>query len=266
MITVSDQRRDRTPVRRREPQQRQRRRREDAGLRRMQPRDAAALQWLGEQYGAQYDVLSVLLARLAGKDRISVHAAREVALRWEAAGWAKRWRLPGGIWVVPTKAALQLTGRSQVHFPAPPEWTPQVARLPHTRAVAIVRLSYERQGSPGGEWISDRLLWQERRIKEQRMSARFPDAELRPEQGQRTAIEVELTIKSSLRYGQILSSYPAHISRLLWLTPSELVERLKGVLGRTLQENEFRGEPLSIDVQPLPQVGGLPYEMWEVKR
>jgi hypothetical protein len=253
------------------PMRRSRTRRRDAGAIRMLPRDAAALQWLGEQYGAQYDVLSVLLARLSERPdvggRVSVGTVRQIVDRWEKAGWVRRWRLPGGIWMVPTKKALQLTGRPQVYFPAPPEWTPQVVRLPHTRAAAIVRLAYELGGSREGEWISDRLLYQERHARGyEGLRDRIPDAELRPAEGPRHAVEVELTVKTELRYSQILQN--AGHARQWWVTWPESVERLKSLLLRAqaAAPEDSVAREVRFDVEPLPQVEGLPYEMWEVRR
>lgn len=248
--------------------ERKRSRRSDAGAVRMQERDAAALAWVAEQFGAPWDVLSVLLGRLAGRDRISISSVRQAIRRWESARWVTSHRLPGGVWVTPTARALEMVARPDYHAIEP--WLPQVPRLPHVRAVALVRLALEGSGTPG-QWVSDRLLEQEIRMKRWGgQTVRRPDALVRFPDGRELGLEVELTVKSAMRYRGIVDHTKRDLSAVQWLTWPEHVERLKTLLWDAKEQGRH---PVPIEVTELPRVTGtypepweLPYEAWRPTR
>lgn len=114
---------------------------------RLTPRDAAALTWLAEQYGAPLD----LVAQLLGTTRTRTY---EVVRRWKRAGWVKTGTpVPGPTWVAPTQA----TARAYLDRERLGDWSPSPGIAAHTRAVAAVRLWLG--FGPGVEgWTSERLL------------------------------------------------------------------------------------------------------------
>lgn len=251
--------------------------RSDIGAVRMQPRDAQALSWIAEQYGIPRDVLSVLLGRLRGQDRISVGSVRQVEARWQQAGWVTLHRLPGGVWVTLTRAALAMVARPD-YFAIEP-WIPQVTRLPHVRAVELVRLAFEAADSPG-EWISERLIEQDIRkgLHRRGLHKHRPDALIRREGEPVLSIEVELTLKRSDRYRAILNDSDHELSQL-WLTWPEQIERLKALLWQAREQARSEYRELPIEVRELPTVAGtyvtaegeqqawtLPYEAWRPQR
>jgi hypothetical protein len=256
--------------------------RSDIGAVRMQPRDAAALAWIGEQFGAPLDVLSVLLARLGKEplDRLTVSTVRTHVRRWESAGWVTSHRLPGGVWVTPTRRALEMVARPDYHALEP--WVPQVPRLPHVRAVALVRLAFEATNPPepqdpwgrppsGPRWVSERLLEQDIRMKRWgTTTTRRPDALIRFPDGQDLAIEVELTVKAPSRYREIVHHTSRRVAQVRWMTWPEHRERLLILL---MQAKEEDRHPTEIFVDELPAVRGtypepweLPYEAWRPER
>lgn len=262
--------------------------RSDIGAVRMQPRDAAALAWIGEQFGTPWDVLSVLLARLSGRldetgrpvDRVSISATRHVIRRWESAGWVTSHRLPGGVWVTPTRRALEMVARPDYHALEP--WVPQVPRLPHVRAVELVRLAFEATNPPepqdpwgrppsGPRWVSERLIEQDIRLKRWgTATTRRPDALIRFPDGQNVAIEVELTVKAATRYREIVDHTSRRVAQVRWMTWPEHRERLLTLL---MQAKEEERHPTEIFVDELPLVRGtypepweLPYEAWRPER
>jgi hypothetical protein len=122
-------------------------------------RDAAALTWLGEQYGARLDVLSVLLGRL-GETRapLSRWAVRDQVERWKRQRLVATERALGDTWVTPTRLGLDRVGLSGL-----PTWRVPVTRVRHCHGVNILRLWYE--GKPDAArapWISERMTYRER--------------------------------------------------------------------------------------------------------
>lgn len=123
-------------------------------------RDTAALQWVGEQYGARMDVLGVLLGRLGNGDGpVSLRTARDVVGRWVRLRLARTEPMPGGAWVTLTRPGVDVSGLGVMQtrrFPA------RLAR--HHHAVNVVRLAYEADPERAQEnpWVSERLTWRER--------------------------------------------------------------------------------------------------------
>lgn len=111
-------------------------------------RNPDALIFAADMYGVQLDQL----ARLTGGER----AARAVAARWRALGYAETGRLSQGpAWLWVTRAGLAACGRSyQVTQPG-------LGQLAHIRAVAAVRMALEAtKGYQAAEafWRSERRL------------------------------------------------------------------------------------------------------------
>ncbi len=94
-------------------------------------------------------------------------------------------------WVLPTAAGLRACGSS---FGV---WQPRIGLLAHVAAVNDVRLHVQGR-SPLAEWVCERTLARERAAGEH-----LPDGVVLVD-GQRVAIEVELTVKSRRRVTAIL--------------------------------------------------------------
>ena len=183
-------------------------RRSDVGPR-LTPRDASALTWLAEQYGAPLDVL----AALTGTSRDRTYA---MVRRWRAAGWIKTGTpVPGPTWVAPTQAtARQFLGRDRIG-----DWSPNPTTAAHTRAVSAVRL-WTRHGLDRPGWTSERLLRSETGYREtgQRVG-HLPDAVFLSAPGapggpeREVLVEVELTPKGRQRTAQAVHEVIAQSTR-----------------------------------------------------
>jgi hypothetical protein len=161
-------------------------------------RDLEVLGWLGEQYGARVDQLEILLdcgartiqrviGRLGDQDLVST----------------RRLLVGEPAWVIPTSAGLRATGHGYG------TWTPRLGLLTHVAAVNDVRLHIQAR-SPESEWIPERLLARERQAGEH-----LPDAVVLVD-GQRVAIEVELTVKSQRRITAILNELASRHDAVLY--------------------------------------------------
>jgi hypothetical protein len=161
-------------------------------------RDLEIVGWLGEQYGARTDQLEILLG-------CGPRTVQRVLVRLRDAGLITTRRLLVGdpTWVIPTGAGLRAAGH---RFPA---WQPRVGLLTHVAAVNDVRLHVQAR-SPGSEWVAERLLARERRAGEH-----LPDAVVLVD-GQRVAIEVELTIKSQRRVTAILDELASRFDTIIY--------------------------------------------------
>jgi DNA-binding transcriptional ArsR family regulator len=161
-------------------------------------RDLELVGWLGEQYGARTDQLEVLLG-------CGPRTVQRVLARLRDAGLVTSRRLLVGdpAWVIPTGAGLRAAGHD---FAA---WQPRIGLLAHVAAVNDVRLHVQAR-SPGSEWIAERLLARERQAGEH-----LPDAVVLVD-GQRVAIEVELTVKSQRRVTAILDELAGRFDTVLY--------------------------------------------------
>lgn len=176
--------------------ERQRARRSDAGKPRLTPRDAMALEWLAQMYGAPQDVVASLLGATIDRSYKVVERwvrARQVDTATVDAGY--RW-----IWTPPTAASAWLGWQ-------PPNWRPRLGTAMHVRATAEIRLAF--CGSSLEGWVSERLLRHEasqdvgRRMSGQRV-AHIPDGLLLLPTGQPCRIEAELSPKEIGRVESIL--------------------------------------------------------------
>jgi len=106
-------------------------------------------------------------------------------------------------WVLPTTAGLRACGSS---FGV---WQPKLALLAHVAAVNDVRLHIQ-QCSPDSQWTPERTLARDRRAGEH-----LPDAVVLTD-GQRVAIEVELTVKSQRRVTAILDDLAGRFDAVVY--------------------------------------------------
>lgn len=175
----------------------ERRRRVDAGTVRQTPRDAGALEWLAQMYGAPLD----LIARGLG---VSDSRAWSIADRWRRAGWAEIGKITvGPLWVWPT----QSTARTYLGWDVP-AWAPRQTTAAHTRAVCEARI-WAQGGLQPEDWSSDRMLRHEAAKGQLRQRGQemphVPDGLLTKADGSRWLVEVELTPKTPQRTYRILS-------------------------------------------------------------
>jgi hypothetical protein len=235
-------------------------------------RDARALRWLAEMYGARWDLLRVLLARLGedpSKTMVSDRAVREAVARWEQAGWVTRLRFYRETWVHPTRAGLRLANAAKEDGNGDPfeVWVPAATKLAHTHAAGVVRLAVE-AAEPDTEWESERMI---RRALASRHGkghpvGRVPDGAAVLDLGAgraRYGIEVELHRKTAVRYERILRLYGPGWDRMVWFAPAGIAADL-GELIRAAHRAALAGPtpynvPAEVLVRPLPMVAGLDY-------
>lgn len=164
----------------------------------LRQRDLEMLAWLGEQYAARGDQLELLMDR--GPRTVQRTVAR---LRDQGLVQTRRLLADEPAWVLPTTAGLRACGSS---FGA---WTPRIGLLSHVAAVNGVRLHIQGR-SRGSEWIPERVLARDRKPGEH-----LPDGVVLTD-GQRVAIEVELTIKSRRRVTAILDELSARFDAVVY--------------------------------------------------
>jgi hypothetical protein len=219
-------------------------------------RDAAALTWLGEQYGATLDVLGVLLGRLGGAPGpLSKWGVRNQVQRWQTAGLVTAERVLGDMWVTPTRKGLDRLGL------ALPAWSIPASRVRHCHAVNVVRLNYEAgRAAQMSPWVSERLTYRERGTAKWHV----PDAVVRdprenPDGAQRyIAVEVELTHKGRRAYAEeVFGNLRAGIAAVSYFVPDdEFAERLRRDIRTVLDQ---RGSSIRYSVELLPTVPGVSY-------
>jgi DNA-binding transcriptional ArsR family regulator len=173
-------------------------------------RDLELVGWLGEQYGARTDQLEVLLS-------CGPRTVQRVLSRLRGAGLVTTRRLLVGepAWVIPTSTGLRAAGTG---FGV---WQPRLGLLAHTAAVNDVRLHIQSR-SPESEWIPERLLARERQAGEH-----LPDGVVLVD-GQRVAIEVELTVKSQRRVTAILDELIGRFDTVLYFCAAGPHRQLTG--------------------------------------
>jgi hypothetical protein len=177
----------------------------------LHPRDLVLLGWLAEQYAATTDQVGVLLG-------CGSRSVQRVLARLRDAGLVCTHRVLVGqpAWVTPTRAGLRACG-SQYKL-----WQPKLGVLLHTAAVNDVRLHIQSR-SPGSEWVSERALARDRRAGEH-----LPDGVVVTD-GQRVAVEVELTVKSERRVRAILDELTGRFEMVLYYCPPATFRQLSAL-------------------------------------
>jgi hypothetical protein len=190
-------------------------------------RDLDVLVWLGEQYGARADQLEPLLG-------CGPRTVQRVLARLRHAGLVATRRLIVGepAWVIPTSAGLQVGGQGFA------VWQPRLALLAHVAAVNDVRL-HVLSRSPTSEWVPERVLARERQHGEH-----LPDGVVVTD-GQRVAVEVELTVKSRRRVTAILDELARRFDATVYFcAPGP---------HRQLSELAESGRWTTLDVRAIPE-------------
>lgn len=210
-------------------------------------RDMRALQWMGEQYGARYDLLSVLLGRLSSASDggpLSESGVRAQVARWRRMGLVTTERLLGHMWVLPTARGLARAGVSY------PTWQAPATRLDHVHAVGTVRLHFERKRRAAeSTWVSERALLSERG----QATWHVFDGLLDPLDSAAPVwgIEVELTPKTRKRYSEeVFSSIRPGTSGVVYFCPPDRLERIRADVTAAFQAHLGLG--LRLDFLPLP--------------
>jgi DNA-binding transcriptional ArsR family regulator len=184
-----------------------------------------------EQYGARTDQLEVLLGS-------APRTVQRVLGRLREAGLIDTRRVLVGesAWVIPTRAGLRAAGQG---FGV---WRLRLGALAHVATVNDVRL-HIRERSPESEWVPERVLSKERRPGEH-----LADAVVITGDGQRVAIEVELTVKSAQRVRSILDELSGRYDTVLYFCAPGPYRQLSGLAGG--------GQWPKLGVRELPSLGG----------
>lgn len=201
----------------------ERRRRRDRGSYRVSERDLELLALTAEQYTITLDQL----ARLIGR---SYRTARGLRDRWCNAGWTHSAKLtltqPPFVW-------LSRQG-SRLIDSAYRTWDPNPGLATHIAAVTDLRLLLERELQLGA-WECERSLaqtWPSRSTSRPHL----PDAVLTTNQ-QRTAIEVELTLKSRARLETIIEQLSWDYDTVWYFAPQRLRCALTELAATAPQDN-----------------------------
>jgi hypothetical protein len=191
---------------------RERNKRRDYGSVRLSRRDGYLLRLIAEQYAISVDQL----ARVIGR---SHRTGRWLRDRWRHAGWVESRQLTSGgpsfIWLT-----RQGTRTAQSPYRT---WQPNVGLIDHIEAVTDLRLLLERQLHLG-PWLCERSLAKEERNRSQ-SRPHLPDAVLRREQ-EAIALEVELTLKSRARLGEIVDELAEQYEQVWYFAAAALVPAL----------------------------------------
>jgi len=202
---------------------RERNRRRDYGSVRLSQRDGNLLRLLAEQYAISVDQL----ARLIGR---SHRTGRWLRDRWRHAGWVESRQLTSGgpsfIWLT-----RQGTRIAQSPYRT---WQPNASLIGHIEAVTELRLLLDRQLRLG-TWRCERALAKEERSRSQ-WRPHLPDAVLHRNQ-EPIALEVELTLKSRARLGEIVAALAEQYAQVWYFAAAALLPALSEVAAEVPDEN-----------------------------
>lgn len=165
---------------------------------RMTPRDAQALEWLSQMYGAPLDVVAHLLSSTQKR-------AYALVKRWTDAGWADTGKPAAGpMWVWPKRQ----TAASYLGWD-PGYWVPRPSGADHLRASGVTRLAL---GGDAEAWYPERQLRHEAAKRERGKTEPYlPDGLWRDQDGRWQAIEVELTSKGATRTREVIEKASASV-------------------------------------------------------
>jgi hypothetical protein len=202
---------------------RERKRRRDYGSVRLSQRDGVLLRLIAEQYGISVDQL----ARLIGR---SHRTGRWLRDRWRHAGWVESRQLTSGgpsfIWL--TRQGTRIA-RSPYRT-----WQPNAGLVGHIGAVTELRLLLERQLRLG-VWLCERSLAKEERSRSH-SRPHLPDAVLRRDR-ETIALEVELTLKSRARLGEIVEELAEQYAQVWYFADAALLPALSEVAAEVPYDN-----------------------------
>jgi hypothetical protein len=213
---------------------------------RLTDRDREVLRFAVEMFGLPLPVL----AEMVPGDRV----ARRIVGRLEAARVARRQRVAGQLWLVPTGRGIAEVGLDYT------VWKPAGWKLEHHATVARLRLHLatdEASGAAAAEWISERAI--RRRWRETGGRGRRADGALCWPDGAQTGLEVELSIKARRtpgvlsgrdRYVEIVRDTDPAWSEVWWFTPARHVQRLGDRLAAAGGGDRHQVYPLPPEVAP----------------
>ena len=206
-------------------ERRARRRRCDYGSVKASERDLELLGLIGEQYA----VTVPQLARLIGR---RLDTARSLRDRWKRAGWVSSGQLstqaPSFVW---------LTSRGAANSPFR-LWQPNHTLALHIEAVTNVRILLERE-LRFGEWECEREVARQLANEHSRGSrSHLPDAVLH-RNGERIAIEVELTLKSRGRLEQIERVMGRAYDHVWYFAKPKLIPTLRKIADESTWRNVY---------------------------
>jgi hypothetical protein len=189
----------------------------------------------------QYAVTLEQLARLIGRTHRTARGLRD---RWCNAGWTHSAKLavnlPPFVW---------LTSRGSKVAQSPfRTWDANPGLATHIEAVTNVRLLLERELRLGA-WECERVIAQNFHSRSE-TRAHLPDAVLvRPE---RTAIEVELNLKSRARLDAIIRDLGESYDQVWYFAAPRLVPTLEEIASLTRWQNVtvHRYPPLASELRP----------------
>jgi hypothetical protein len=189
-------------------------------------RDLETIGWITDQYAVRTDVIRWLL----GDGRpLSDSRTRAIVARWQRAGLAGSRRFftgtPNVVW--PTRAGTNLVR---------PGWRsrpPNLALLAHHHAVSRVRLAIEQRGHDVG-WVCERTLYRQRTSP----GAHVADGTFNSSQGPLTAVEVELTLKSTDRLRDIVRDLTLDYEAVLYVAGDAAIGRAVENAARSVGEGD----------------------------
>jgi hypothetical protein len=169
---------------------------------RMTPRDAAALEWLSQMYGAPLDVV----AKLTGTTEKRAYA---VVKRWKDGGWVESGRIDAGpmwVWTKRQTAAAYLDWD-------PGYWVPRASTVAHLRASAVTRMALA--GEDVEAWVPERRLRRDTPKHERGQREPYlPDGMWRSAEDEKwRAVEVELNAKGTTRTRAVIANAMAAIGK-----------------------------------------------------
>jgi hypothetical protein len=202
---------------------RERNRRRDYGSVRLSQRDGVLLRLIAEQYAISVDQL----ARVIGR---SHRTGRWLRDRWRHAGWVESRQLTSG---GPSFIWLTRHGTRIAQSPYR-TWQPHAGLIGHIEAVTELRLLLDRHMRLGA-WRCERSLAKEHRSRSQ-SRPHLPDAVLRRNQ-ETIALEVELTLKSRARLGEIVAELAEQYAQVWYFAAAALLRTLSEIAAEVPYEN-----------------------------
>jgi hypothetical protein len=170
--------------------------------------ERACIRWIAEQGAAHFEQvrrksahLSPNPEKLANMAMLSVQRMRKKKDRWKNGGLIsyKLFEAKGKGWLWPTRLGLEFVGLGELRY-----YEPKLESLRHLYYVNQARLYIEQQ-RPEDIWKSERLIRYEQPVLlAGKKAPHIPDALLQKPNGERIAIEVELSLKKRERLLLIL--------------------------------------------------------------